>query len=152
MASCESNLYPNVSSKSYSDCDPSPISCSVGLSFSLLCFIRHRLLLFLWCVLHDEYWWDFACFAIIAASVDWHYMTLRNHCQKAGRSTSVPDRAAPESYIAQLFPHRPLMAMAERQIAILKVIVAAQFFSSCYFKVQLLHNVTLKREHDNIYS
>jgi len=35
------------------------------------------------------------------------------------------------------------MAMAEAQIAILKVIVAAQFFSSCYFKVQLLHNVTL---------
>jgi len=32
--------------------------------------------------------------------------------------------------------------MAEAQIAILKVIVAAQFFSSCYFKVQLLHNVT----------
>src|SRR4029434_5589934 len=76
----------------------------------------------------------------VAASVDWHYMTLRNHCQKAGRSTSAPDRAAPESYIAELFPH---MAMAEAQIAILKVIVAAQFFSSCYFKVQLLHNVTL---------
>ena len=35
------------------------------------------------------------------------------------------------------------MAMAEAQIAILKVIVAAQFFSSCYFKVQLLHTVTL---------
>ena len=35
------------------------------------------------------------------------------------------------------------MAMAEAQIAILKVIVAAQFFSSCYFKVELLHNVTL---------
>jgi len=33
--------------------------------------------------------------------------------------------------------------MAEPQIAILKVIVAAPFFSSCYFKVQLLHNVTL---------
>jgi len=68
-------------------------------------------------------------------------MTLRNHCQKAGRSTSAPDRAAPESYIAELFPHRP--PMAEPQIAILKVIVSAQFFSSCYFKVQLLHNVTL---------
>src|SRR4029434_4405035 len=79
----------------------------------------------------------------VAASVDWHYMTLCNHCQKAGRSTSVPDRAAPESYIAQLFPHRPPMAMAEAQIAILKVIVAAQFFSNCYFKVQLLHDVTL---------
>ena len=79
----------------------------------------------------------------VAASVDWHYMTLRNHCQKAGRSTSAPDRAAPESYIAELFPHRPPMAMAEAQIAILKVIVAAQFFSSCYFKVQLLHTVTL---------
>jgi len=36
------------------------------------------------------------------------------------------------------------MAIAEAQIAILKVIVAAQFFSSCYFKVQLLHNVTLR--------
>ena len=36
------------------------------------------------------------------------------------------------------------MAMAERPFSILKVIVAAQFFSSCYFKVQLLHNVTLK--------
>src|SRR4029434_2734865 len=35
------------------------------------------------------------------------------------------------------------MAMAEAQIAKLKVIVAAQFFSSCYFKVQLLHTVTL---------
>src|SRR4029434_4494428 len=115
MASCESNLYPNVSqlsptSKSCSDCDPSPISCSVGLSFSLLCFVRHRLLLFLWCVL---------------------------------RSTSGPDRAAPESYIAELLPHRPPMAMAEAQITILKVIVAGQFFSSCYFKVQLLHTVTL---------
>ena len=74
----------------------------------------------------------------VAASVDWHYMTLRNHCQKAGRSTSAPDRAAPESYIAELFGY-----MAEAQIAILKVIVAAQFFSSCYFKVQLLHTVTL---------
>jgi len=71
-------------------------------------------------------------------------MTLRNHCQKAGRSTSDPERAAPESYIAELFPHRPPMAMAETQIVILKVIVSAQFFSSCYFKVQLLHNVTLK--------
>jgi len=72
-------------------------------------------------------------------------MTLRNHCQKAGRSSSAPDRAAPESYIAELFPHRPPMAMAEAQIAILKIIVAAQFFSSCYFKVQLLHNVTLRQ-------
>src|SRR4029434_3846391 len=53
------------------------------------------------------------------------------------------DRAASESYIAELFPHRPPMAMAEAQIAILKVIVAAQFFSSCYFKVQLFHTVTL---------
>src|SRR4029434_2975091 len=79
----------------------------------------------------------------VAASVDWHYMTLRNHCQKTSRSTSAPDRAAPESYIAELFPHRPQMAMAESQISILKVIVAAQFFSNCYFKVQLLHNVTL---------
>jgi len=68
-------------------------------------------------------------------------MTLRNHCQKAGRSTSAPERAAPESYIAELFPHKP--PMAEPQIAVLKVIVSAQFFSSCYFKVQLLHNVTL---------
>src|SRR4029434_752708 len=55
------------------------------------------------------------------------------------------DRAASESYIAELFPHRPPMAMAEAQIAVLKVIVAAQFFSSCYFKVQLLHTVTLTR-------
>ena len=39
------------------------------------------------------------------------------------------------------------MAMAEAQIAILKVIVAAQFFSSCYFKVQLLHTVTLRNVH-----
>jgi len=62
----------------------------------------------------------------VASSVDWHYMTLRNHCQKAGRSPSAPDRAAPESDIAELFPHRP--PMAEAQIAILKVIVAAQFF------------------------
>jgi len=59
-------------------------------------------------------------------------MTLRNHCQKAGRRTSAP-----------LFPNRPLMEMAKPQIAILKVIVAAPFFSKCYFKVQLLHNVTL---------
>jgi len=70
-------------------------------------------------------------------------MTLRNHCQKAGRSISTPERAAPESYIAELFPHRPPIAIAVAQIAILKVIVAAQFFSSCYFKEQLLHNVTL---------
>jgi len=35
------------------------------------------------------------------------------------------------------------MAMAETQIAILKDIVSAQFFSSCYFKVQLLHSVAL---------
>src|SRR4029434_3700761 len=86
----------------------------------------------------------------VAASVDWHCMTLRNHCQKAGRSTSGPDRAAPESYIAELFPHRPPMAMAEAHIAILKVIVAAQFFSSCYFKVQLLHTVTLKEPYEAI--
>ena len=33
--------------------------------------------------------------------------------------------------------------MAERPFSILKVIVAAQFFPSCYFKVELLHNVTL---------
>ncbi|XP_056280057.1 ragulator complex protein LAMTOR5 [Pseudoliparis swirei] len=70
-------------------------------------------------------------------------MTLRNHSQKAGRSTSAPERAAPESYIAELFPHRPPMTIAEAQIAILKVIVAAQFFSSCYFKVQKLHSVAL---------
>ncbi|TNN51529.1 hypothetical protein EYF80_038270 [Liparis tanakae] len=57
---------------------------------------------------------------VIAASVDWHYVTLRNHCQKAGRSTSAPDRAAPESYIAEFFAHRPPMAMAEAQIAIIK--------------------------------
>jgi len=74
---------------------------------------------------------------------------LRNHCQKAGGSTSAPDRAAPESYIAELFPHRPLMAIAEAQIVILKVIVVAQFFSSYYFKVQLLHNVTLNNEKVN---
>jgi len=35
------------------------------------------------------------------------------------------------------------MAMAEPQIAKLKVIVSSQFFSSCYFKVQLLHSVAL---------
>ena len=35
------------------------------------------------------------------------------------------------------------MAMAERPFSILKVIVAAQFFSSCYFQVELLHNVTI---------
>jgi len=55
-------------------------------------------------------------------------MTMRNHCQKAGRSTSAPERAAPESYMAELFPHRP--PTAEPQIAILKVIVAAQFFQA----------------------
>src|SRR4029434_549681 len=40
------------------------------------------------------------------------------------------------SYIPQYFPYRPPMAMAERPFSILKVIVAAQFFSSCYFKVK----------------
>src|SRR4029434_6631904 len=39
--------------------------------------------------------------------------------------------------------YRPPMAMAERPFSVLKVIVAAQFFLSCYFKVELLHNVTL---------
>jgi len=53
-------------------------------------------------------------------------------------------RAAPESYIAELFPHRPPMAIAETQIIILKVIVGAPFFSSCYFKVQKLHSVALR--------
>ena len=38
------------------------------------------------------------------------------------------------------------VAMAERPFSILKVIVAAQFFSSCYFKVELLHSVTLSKD------
>ncbi|TNN80775.1 hypothetical protein EYF80_009009 [Liparis tanakae] len=58
-------------------------------------------------------------------------MTLRNHCQKAGRSTG----RLPKSNIRNFFAHRPSMAVAEAQIGILKVIVAAPFFSSCYFKV-----------------
>src|SRR4029434_7179422 len=41
-----------------------------------------------------------------------------------------------KSYIPQYFPYRPPMAMAERPFSILKVIVAAPFFSSCYFKVE----------------
>ena len=48
-----------------------------------------------------------------------------------------------KSYKAQSFPYRPPMAMAERPFSIKKAIVAATFFSSCYFKVELLHNVTL---------
>src|SRR4029434_5913495 len=49
-----------------------------------------------------------------------------------------------KSYRPQSFPYRPPMAMAERPFSILKVILAAHFFLSCYFKVELLHSVTLK--------
>src|SRR4029434_6323156 len=56
-----------------------------------------------------------------------------------------------KSYIPQYFPYRPPMAMAERPFSILKVIVAAPFFSSCYFKVELLHSVTLRTwAHSNL--
>src|SRR4029434_964503 len=48
-----------------------------------------------------------------------------------------------KSHIPQYFPYRPSMAMAERPFSVLKVIVAAQFFLSCYFKVELVHSVTL---------
>src|SRR4029434_7139646 len=48
-----------------------------------------------------------------------------------------------KSNIAQSFPYSPPMAMAERPFSILKVILVAQFFSSCYFKVELLHSVAL---------
>src|SRR4029434_7499981 len=51
-----------------------------------------------------------------------------------------------KSYIPQYLPYRPPMAMAERPFSILKVIVAAQFFSSCYFKVKKLHIVTLRQQ------
>src|SRR4029434_9001467 len=49
-----------------------------------------------------------------------------------------------KSYRPRYVPLRPPMAMAERPFSILKVIVAAQFLSSCYFKVELLHSVALK--------
>ncbi|TNN65424.1 Galactosylgalactosylxylosylprotein 3-beta-glucuronosyltransferase 2 [Liparis tanakae] len=49
------------------------------------------------------------------ASVDWHYMTLRNHCQKAGRSTSGYytgcDQAATKSYIREYSTQDPRWQM-----------------------------------------
>src|SRR4029434_8578633 len=81
----------------------------------------------------------------VAASVDWHYMTLGNHCQKAGRSTSAPRSGGSRNLTdPSYFPTDPRWQW-RRPFSILKVIVAAQFFSSCYFKVELLHTVTLTR-------
>src|SRR4029434_2472178 len=71
-----------------------------------------------------------------------HYPILVAHAQTQGTGW------LKKSYRPQSFPYRPPMAMAERPFSILKVIVAAQFFSSCYFKVELLHSVTLTEKLD----
>ncbi|TNN60008.1 hypothetical protein EYF80_029766 [Liparis tanakae] len=73
-------------------------------------------------------------------SVDWHYMTL---VITARKQVEAPGGSQP-SYIQQFSGHRPPMAVAEAQINILKAIVAAQFLSSCYFKVEKLHSGALR--------
>src|SRR4029434_9541786 len=100
MASCESNLYPNVSFSSRQRVKAVPIVTlvrSLALSASLFLFFALS---------------DIVFFCFFGA------FSMMNTDETS--------------------------AMAEAQIAILKVIVAAQFFSSCYFKVQLLHTVTLR--------